>query len=106
MVLCRKCNFQNYDGTKFCQKCGEKLPCKSFLNLNGIAGMGMKGVSIAPLGAKSVQNQAKEEFKDTGAKNSVHVKTVPLEDGSWYCPDCGEYNSSFALFCSGCGRDK
>ena len=102
MVLCEKCSFENYDGTKFCQKCGEKLSykksIKKFLknaNLNGLAGMGMKGVSLAPLAGKN-----------TTIKKSNHVKTVALEDGSWYCPDCGKHNSPFTSFCSGCGRDK
>lgn len=105
MVSCKKCGFENYDGTKFCQRCGEGLPCKRSMNLNGIAGMGMKGVSIAPLVAGAVEEQSKKEFKNS-VKGSKHVKTVPLEDGSWYCPDCGHHNNSFSIFCSGCGRDK
>lgn len=102
MVLCKKCKFENYDGTRFCQKCGAELPSRRSINLKGIAGMGMKGVSAAPLAARTVEGQS-EKLK---SKSKFHVKTVSLNDGSWYCPDCGQYNKSSAYFCSGCGRDK
>lgn len=105
MILCRKCKFENHDGTKFCQNCGAELSYKKSLNLKGIAGMGMKGVSAAPLAARTVEGQA-NQLKNQSAKNKIHVKTLPLEDGSWYCPDCGEHNKASAYFCSGCGRDK
>jgi predicted amidophosphoribosyltransferase len=105
MILCKKCSFENYDGTRFCQRCGKKLSHRGSFNLSGLAGMGMKGVSIAPLAARTVEAQATEEFKNSKI-STAYVKTVPLEDGSWYCLNCGKYNSSFTLFCSGCGRDK
>lgn len=106
MILCKKCSFKNYDGTKFCQRCGERLPYKKLFNLNGIAGMGMRGVSIAPLAAKAVKKHADQEFNNTTIRSSVRAKTVPMKDDSWYCPDCGQYNDSFTLFCSGCNKKK
>jgi len=102
MILCKKCNFENYDGTRFCQKCGAELTSKRLFDLKGIAGLGMKGVSAAPLAARTIEGQSKE-FKN---KSKVYVKTQPLNDGSWYCPDCGQYNKVSSYFCSGCGRDK
>lgn len=105
MILCKKCGFKNYDGTRFCQKCGVKLPRKSPMNFSVIAGTGMKGVSIAPL-AGMANDMKEEKSKNTVNEESVSVKTVPLEDGSWYCPDCGQRNDSLNLFCSGCGRYK
>lgn len=106
MVKCKKCSFENYDGTKFCQGCGEKLPRKGALNFNGVAGNGMKGASIAPLAAMSAEKSGRQEFAASGSKSSQRVKTVPLRDGSWFCPDCGEHNKPSQMFCNGCGRDK
>ena len=33
------------------------------------------------------------------------VKVIPLKDGRWYCPECGELNSRQSKICYGCGRD-
>lgn len=33
------------------------------------------------------------------------VKIIPKDDGSWYCPDCGQHNEKSRRVCKGCGRD-
>ncbi len=110
MYLCKHCGFQNLDGTRYCQKCGKKIVRKGFraffrgADFGSLAGAGAKGVSIAPLGKMAIDRSPKQ-WKD-GRNSSGHVKAVPLEDGSWYCPDCGFHNARNTLFCGNCSRYK
>lgn len=104
-MKCRKCGFENYSGTRYCQRCGQAQKVKAPLfgdNLAYIAGAGDKDISIAPLLA-SQNNKTDNLVKSRVASK---VKVNPLEDGRWYCPDCGELNEKFAKTCKGCGRDK
>ncbi len=107
MKNCKNCNFENLYGTKYCQKCGEKLKIsnKIFYFQNGkfLAGAGTRGSSLAPLAMMSTQNTASTLGPVTTTSNLV--KVVPLEDSSWYCPDCGEHNIPHSFYCKGCGRD-
>lgn len=99
-MKCKKCGFENYDGTRYCQRCGQALKVKAPLfgdNVNFLAGAGIKGASIAPLATMQANN--------TSAKKST-VAVNPMDDGRWYCPDCGELNDKTAKACKGCGRDK
>lgn len=101
--ICKNCGFENLEGTNYCQKCGKKLS-KSFikqLNFGSVSGAGAKGVSIAPIVSKTIESQA-DEIK---VKKKQRVKVIPLKDGSWYCPDCGQLNKSHSLYCKSCGRD-
>ena len=106
-MICKKCNFENYDGTKYCQKCGGSIPRKkplfSFENGKFLAGWGGKGIITAPLIGMAVEGHA-NRYRD----DKVHISTVPvipLENGDWYCPECGQYNLKKDIFCKGCGRD-
>ena len=109
-IKCKKCSFENLPGTKYCQGCGEKLPKKmdfktlvDGLDLKDVAGAGAKGVSIAPMAGRVVEDQA----KDAGAKASKSgraVRVVLKSDGTWFCPDCGEHNKRGVRICKGCGR--
>lgn len=103
MVECLKCHFENYDGTVYCQKCGNYLK-KSKVHLNhgffgAIAKLSNSGNTMAPLVGLQVDANAKNTTK-------THHKApiIPLEDGSWYCPDCGEHNKKAQYICRGCGR--
>lgn len=110
IYVCTKCNFKNPQGSIYCQHCGNKLKKKAFFSTDAnqskkifFAGMGNKGSSIAPLGGMAIQNQAKQ-FSDYKQKKSFpKIKIIPLEDGSWYCPLCGDKNKE--RFCKGCGID-
>lgn len=107
-MKCKNCNFKNLDGTKYCQRCGRSLKTKrpplfSWKDTKVYAGLGHWGSSIAPLGAMKIENTASELGGVT--KRSNLVKVQPLEDGSWYCPDCGTKNNPRTMFCKGCGRD-
>ena len=93
-IVCKKCGFENLPGTQFCQRCGSKISLKF---TDKIAS------SLAPLGAMAIEAQT-EELGKTAAPPKL-VPVIPLENGDWYCPDCGEYNPKYSLFCKNCGRD-
>lgn len=109
-IKCKKCSFKNFPGTKFCQGCGEKLPRKKdfkalvdSLDLKDIAGAGAKGVSVAPMAGRVIEGQA-EAAGAKANKNSTAAKVVLHDDGTWFCPDCGEHNRTGVRICKGCGR--
>lgn len=107
-MKCKNCNSENQEGTKYCQRCGQPLEPKqpslfSWKSSKVYAGLGQKGSSLAPLGAMAIEKSASEMGGVT--QRSDLVKTQPLEDGSWYCPDCGTKNAPYTMFCKGCGRD-
>lgn len=105
-MKCKNCSFENIIGTNYCQNCGAKLKKKHFFqfsNTKYIAGMGHKGSSIAPLGVMSIENQTKDLGEHVLQKHLV--KVCPRNDGSWFCPDCGELNPKYSQFCKRCGRD-
>ena len=57
---------------------------------------------LAPLVGMQIDKDAKS--KDIQRSPQFLVKVEPLEDGGWYCPDCGNSNFPHASFCSNCGR--
>lgn len=66
-----------------------------------LAGAGTRGSSLAPLGSMAIEKQAKE----LGGKRKTSfpkISVVPLMDGSWFCPLCGDKNNN-KDFCKGCG---
>ena len=83
-LICNSCGCYNLPNTCYCQKCGNYIATQrkpSFfegLRLEGIAGMGGRGISIAP--------------------------ATSIDDGSWYCPDCGHYNRKHVIICPDCGK--
>lgn len=108
MPECKNCHFDNYQGTKYCQRCGNFIQDKINLfdgdNLMFIAGTSAKDVSIAPIAAMTIENQIRQEDMEHVVQSTVRV--VPLADGTWFCPDCGEHNLIHDMFCKGCGKDK
>ena len=103
-IVCKKCGFENLPGTQFCQHCGSKMSLKFTDKIaSSLAGTGQRGSSLAPLGAMAIEAQT-EELGKTAAPPKL-VPVIPLENGDWYCPDCGEYNPKYSLFCKNCGRD-
>lgn len=107
MIECRACGYFNLPDTRYCQRCGKHLTLKkSFfqnLRLGGLAGMGGRGVSIAPLTLTLKENNNSFTERSVKKRKSSSV-VVPLEDGSWYCPDCGHYNQKYTLSCPDCGK--
>ncbi|TGY91474.1 hypothetical protein E5329_20835 [Petralouisia muris] len=107
-MKCKICSAENLEGTRYCQSCGE--PLKESVSIGfpwkhgkAYAGLGHKGSSIAPLGAMAIERQGKELEPGNAHKNLV--KVCPCQDGTWYCPDCGELNQQYKNFCKNCGRD-
>lgn len=111
-MRCIHCRTENVEGTTYCQNCGAKMAVKVSLreslrlwgNKKAFAGMGIRGTSIAPLAAMSIEKSG-EWLENQKKKGKKLVPVRPLEDGSWYCPDCGELNQKHTTFCKGCGRD-
>lgn len=65
------------------------------LKLGNIAGMGAKGISIAPLFNLESEKNMKKIFNIT--------KVILLKDGWWYCPECGNHNKNLNVYCNSCG---
>lgn len=106
-MKCKHCGFENAEGSRFCQGCGTALDQKKRgikgENLKFAAGTGLKDSSLAPLIAMNIEKDAAQN-KKAPAQNAP-VKIVPKDDGSWYCPDCGQHNVKGRRVCKGCGRD-
>ena len=110
-IICKECGFDNDNVAKYCQKCGSHLkPKKSLkkimesLNFGSISGSGAKGVSIAPLVGIDIDKNNREYEYATGKRVRKHYS---LEDGSWYCPYCGNKNNKqVEFFCAECLRER
>lgn len=113
--VCGNCLTENEVNVRYCQGCGTYIKSKFSLKdifrdsqtITKIAGMGAKGVSLAPLGIITAENQGKEAFGQAGAKIvRTNAKVIPLADGSWFCPDCGYHNQSQSQSCINCEKYK
>lgn len=110
MKKCKKCNFPNLDGTNYCRKCGNYLNAKreKFIrkgNFGFWAGNGWKETSIAPLAVMGLEKKSQTDADLQKISKKKHEKVIPLENGDWYCPDCGEYNQPHTFYCKSCGRE-
>lgn len=109
MIKCNYCKFENLNDTRYCQKCGKRLSGHTSLlgwkALQPLAGTGARGTSIAPIAALTIDEQAQELGVDKSPANVQRVNVIPLPDGSWFCPECGDHNKPYSRICSGCGRD-
>lgn len=109
MIECKACGYFNLPDTRYCQKCGQYLESKRkksfFHNLRwgNVAGLGSKGISIAPLTLTLMENNHTFTEKSE-SKNKSNSIVIPFEDGSWYCPDCGHYNQKYSFLCADCGK--
>lgn len=108
MIKCKKCSFSNIDGTNYCQRCGNYLNSEKKSkkrNFSFLAGNNFKEISIAPLAIMGLTGIAKKDADLQKIHKRKYVKVFPLENGDWYCPDCGEYNQAYQFHCKGCGRE-
>lgn len=106
MPQCQRCRRENHERARFCFACGAPLPTgKGFrkymrsLNFDSLAGMGTKGSSLFPLGTHDLLGTKGREVPKGPA-----APVRPLEDYSWFCPDCGCHNRPRAAVCRDCGR--
>lgn len=108
-LICNACGCYNLPNTCYCQKCGNYIATQrkpSFfegLRLEGIAGMGGRGISIAPATSIIMEKGHKFVGESVSGRKSGSI-VVPLDDGSWYCPDCGHYNRKHVIICPDCGK--
>lgn len=70
-----------------------------------MAGNGFKEISIAPLAVMGLEKKSQTDVDLQRVSKRKYVKVIPLENGDWYCPDCGEYNQPHTFHCKSCGRD-
>ncbi|MEA5011873.1 MAG: zinc ribbon domain-containing protein [Angelakisella sp.] len=107
MSRCEKCNANNQESANFCYNCGSGLKKKTSIfsrnHIKYVSGLGHKGVSLAPLAEMAIENAP---FMIDHPEPEPCAKVITKEDGSWFCPCCGELNSKTALFCKGCSKDK
>nr|WP_302598952.1 zinc ribbon domain-containing protein [uncultured Cellulosilyticum sp.] len=103
MKLCSKCNFNNQDPARYCQHCGALLETKRSL-MDRIRNRKFrsedKNVSAIPVtGLEFVKNQ------DRNTRSKV-TQGHSLEDGSWFCPYCGQKNKVYQFTCSSCLEER
>ncbi len=105
---CIKCNFLNDPNAIYCQQCGNKVAKKSLkkfasnLQFGSLAGMGSKGVSVAPIVGVEMDKAHNNKFH----ANKVKVlKHFVLDDGSWFCPYCGNKNKRTDKLCVECSSE-
>ena len=104
--ICKNCNYKNKEYNKYCQQCGNHLQGDKFsfqklvssFDFGNVAGAGMKGTSIAPL-----TSLGQKERKLAGKPNQEVIKRLILEDGKWFCPQCGQKNIQYDFQCTNCG---
>ncbi len=104
--LCSGCGAENDPRARYCWQCGDQLPRRQgpgeflkSLNPRSLAGAGLRSTNVAPLFTKDLMDH---EYPARGGLTPVR----PLEDQSWFCPDCGQHNVPFQTVCKGCGRAK
>lgn len=90
-MICKFCDFNNDMQVRYCQRCGS-------FNFGSILGSGVRGISISPLAGMDFDNNNKQ---NQGSKVN---KSYSLEDGSWFCPYCGNKNKVTEFLCSNCLR--
>lgn len=107
MKVCESCKFENQEAASYCQHCGSLLKTKGnvkrfikSLNFGSVAGSGAKGVSVAPLTGMALDK------KNNQVTQAKVTQSHSLEDGSWFCPYCGQKNKRVEAICSKCLREK
>lgn len=90
-MKCGKCGFSNSEGSRYCQQCGTRLFVRR-VNIarehvsetRTIEGVRAQGVAITPLAMK---------HRNTSGRIMPRISITPHEDGTWFCPLCGDKNS-------------
>lgn len=117
-MICTNCKHENYNDSNFCYYCGSELrkntlvssPVGDTVTAYSIPTSGVRfyqGIGNAILQGASVLMRNKESMTDTKYRNyHTNARVHPLENGDWFCPDCGEKNHSNDRSCRGCGKYK
>jgi hypothetical protein len=110
-MKCQKCNTENQEGARFCEKCG------NVLNTPKITNRSTENLNFCPDCGKPIEVQAEfcancgsaigGQCPQCGALNKADAKfcekcAQPL---NWVCPVCNNKNLAGAVFCASCGSD-
>lgn len=115
---CKNCNHKNSNEANFCYYCGAQLhrntlvsaPVGNTVTAYSAPTSGIRyfqGIGNSILQNANIMLRNKESFNNKGYRNySTGAKVHPLENGEWFCPDCGEKNNVYERSCRGCGKYK
>lgn len=105
-MFCTECEFNNTESAKYCQCCGKKLARKKSIrntfkgaDIGSLAGMGQKGVSLAPL----LSDTAQGKQENVPLQRKVVLKKTNMD--RFYCTYCGAENRKGSYTCNDCGND-
>ncbi len=114
---CKTCNYPNYDNANFCCRCG--APLYKDTVVSSPVGKTVTAYSIPTSGIRAFQGignyalqRAVLEVRNRGKNHqklkeyTTYAKVQPMENGEWFCPDCGELNNHNDRSCRGCGKYK
>nr|WP_294493047.1 hypothetical protein [uncultured Anaerosporobacter sp.] len=101
-MKCGKCSFVNSEGSRYCQHCGTRLFVsrgkigREHVNeTRTIEGVRAHGVVVTPLAKRNV---------NTSGRIMPQITIIPHEDGTWFCPLCGDKNTE--LSCKSCDFER
>lgn len=104
MKLCSKCSFNNQNPARYCQHCGTLLAETKLSFRDRIRNRKNRDeervVSVVPLTSLEFD---KSQNRNTRSKVT---QSHTLEDGSWFCPYCGQKNKVYQFTCSRCLEEK
>lgn len=105
MIKCVHCGFRNLKGTTFCQHCGSRLRKRfSLFKLSSSQGGTAASMANPQMGLAALTGIQIDKSVPKPTQRHRLVKVLPLEDGRWYCPDCGYLNQHLDSYCGNCGR--
>ncbi len=96
MKICSECNFTNQDQAQYCQHCGALLK-ETKRSIKTFIKSFVKGKKEEDVLAKAIIG-----LNLDGSSYSKVTQSHTLEDGSWFCPYCGQKNKAFQFTCSKC----
>ena len=101
-MKCGKCSFSNLAGSRYCQHCGTRLYVRrgkitreQVNETRTIEGVRAHVVSATPLAKR---------YRNTSGSIMPRIPITPQEDGTWFCPLCGDENTMFE--CNSCDFER
>lgn len=111
---CKACHHENQENAHFCTECGAQLEEEekgsgSFLTHSFAANPNnnmqyARGFNPSALVDSELLEHTMTEDGIGMEQKTIDTRVEKKENGDWYCPDCGEENTSGHMCCKGCGR--